>query len=76
MLEIDRAHLLTCRDGELIAVNDDANRYAVHFGNTAADRLGAHRLRVPKQRGNHCGKHEGTAPAEDVSPVQILMSFY
>ena len=49
MLDIDRAHLLTCRDGELIAVNDDANRNAVHFGNAAGDRLRARRLRTSQQ---------------------------
>ena len=46
VLDIDRAHLLTCRDGELVAVNDDANRNAVHFGNAAGDRLRAQRPRV------------------------------
>ncbi|HEU0018432.1 MAG TPA: hypothetical protein VFQ31_08780 [Methyloceanibacter sp.] len=29
----------------------------------------------PSSEGNHCGKHEGTAAAKDVSPVQILVSF-
>jgi hypothetical protein len=48
VLDIDRPYLLTCRDSKLIAVNDDANRYVIHFRNIAGDCLRTHRLRASK----------------------------
>jgi hypothetical protein len=30
VLDIDGPYLLACHDGELVAVNHDANRYLVH----------------------------------------------
>ena len=29
VLDVDRPHLLACHDGELVAVNDDANRHSL-----------------------------------------------
>ena len=70
VLDIDRSDPPACRDGELVAVNNDANRHSIHFGNVAGDRLCAHRLRASQERGHHRRKHQGTTAAEDVSPVQ------
>ena len=49
VLHVDRPRLLARYNGELVAVDHDANRNSVHFGNAAGDRLCPHRLRASKE---------------------------
>src|SRR5262249_30627804 len=73
VLDVDGTHLLTRRNGELVTVDHDTNRYCVDLGNCAADCLCAHWFRAPEKGGQHRAKHESAAAAKDVSPVKAVL---
>ena len=73
VLDIDGTHLFARRNGELVTVDHNPNRYCVHFGNRPGDCLCARRFRASEQGGQHRANHESAAAAKDVSPMKTML---